>query len=303
MNISLTGAHRASHPSIGWVLSIILLGVNSLLAQSAGVDPERPPERGKAYRLLDNVYWVGSADHGSLLLTTPAGHILVDTTAEETAPWVREKIESLGFRPQDIKLILSTHAHADHVGGFMYFKKLTGATVITAAADAPVMSDGGRSDFRSDGRQLFTPIVPDRTVVDGDEVKLGNLTLVAHITPGHTRGCTTWTTLLEHGGRKYQTVIACQPDVHGDRAPLLNNPRYPNMADDFAKAFAVLKSLPCDVFLALRSESFGLQAKVKRLEQNAEPSPFIDPRGYRAFVAEYERRYLDQLAKERSASR
>ena len=227
----------------------------------------------------------------------------MDTTAEETAPWVKEKIEALGFKPGDIKFIISTHAHADHVGGFMFFKKLTGAEVITSAADAPVMADGGRSDFRSDGRQLFTPIVPDRTVNDGDEVRLGNLVLMAHITPGHTKGCTTWTTMLEAGGKKYHAVIACQPDVHGDRAPLLNNSKYPNMAEDFAKTFTVLKNLPCDVFLALRSETFHLQEKMRLMEQDPQRNPFIDPEGYRAFVAAYEKRYLEQLAKERAASR
>jgi metallo-beta-lactamase class B len=264
-------------------------------AEDGSVNGNKPH---KPFRVIGNIYWVGLTDHGSYLLTTPKGHILIDTTSAETAPWVRQNIEKLGFKVKDIKIILTTHPHAEHVGGFAMFKELTGAKVMVPALDAAVLADGGRSDFREDGSEKFKPVKPDRSVGDGEKVELGGMTLVAHMTPGHTKGCTAWTTVVEDSGHKYNVVIVCPAAVAGDRAPLVNNAKYPNIAEDFAKAFSVFRILPCDVFLGMRTAVFKMDEKEKRLEQGEKPNPFIDPKGYQEYIVEYERRYLDQLAKD-----
>ncbi len=252
----------------------------------------------KPFRIIGNIYWVGLSDQVSFLITTPQGHILLDTTSEETVPWVRESIEKLGFKLKDIKTIMTTHAHGPHMGGFAIFKEITGAKIIAPAGDAYLLTDGGQSDFDA-GREIFTPVKPDRVVSDGDKVSLGGVTLVAHLTPGHTKGCMTWTTVVEDSGKKYNVVIACPPAVGGDTVPLVGNAKYPNIAEDYAKAFSVLKSLPCDVFLTTRSAIFKREEKQKRLEAGEQPNPFIDPKGYQEYIADAEKRYLDKLAQDR----
>ena len=256
----------------------------------------------KPFHVIGNIYWVGLSDHGSYLITTPKGHILIDTTSAETAHWVRENIEQLGFKVNDIKILLTTHPHAEHVGGFAMFKEMTGAKVMVPAIDAPVMADGGRSDFREDGSEKFKPVKPDRAVADGEKVEFGGMTLVAHLTPGHTKGCTTWTTVVEDSGKKYNVVIVCPAAVAGDRAPLVNNAKYPNIAQDFEKAFAVYRTLPCDVFLGMRTGIFKMEEKRKRLDQGASPNPFVDPQGYQTYILEYEKRFKEQLARDRTAA-
>lgn len=283
-----------------WAVAAVVVSTRlGWSAQSPADSSVNGNKRVKPFHVIGNIYWVGLSDHGSYLVTTPEGHILIDTTSAETAHWVRENIEELGFKLSDIKIILTTHPHAEHVGGFALFKELTGAKVMVPAIDAQVMADGGRSDFREDGRELFKPVKPDRAVGDGETVRFGGMVFVAHLTPGHTKGCTTWTTIAEDGGKKYNVVIVCPAAVAGDRAPLVNNSKYPNIAEDFVKAFTVFRSLPCDVFLGMRSGIFHLDEKRKLLDQGTKPNPFIDPKGYRDYITEYERRYLDQLAKDR----
>jgi metallo-beta-lactamase class B len=246
--------------------------------------------------LIGNIYWVGLSDQASFLMTTPDGNILLDTTSAETAPWVQENIEKLGFKMKDIKIIMTTHPHGPHVGGFVMFKELTGAVIVAPARDAYLLEDGGRSDPDA-GRDedVFPPVKPDRVVGDGETVSLGGFTLVSHFTPGHTKGCTTWTTVVEDGGKKYNVVFMCPPSI---QANLVNNPKYPNREEDFAKAFQVLKSLPCDVFLTTRSTIFKREAKQMRLEAGEQPNPFIDPKGCRDVIVDYEQRFHALQAKE-----
>jgi metallo-beta-lactamase class B len=253
----------------------------------------------KPFRMIGNIYWVGLSDQTSFLITTPKGHILVDTTSEETAPWIRESIEKLGFKLKDIKFITTTHAHGPHMGGFAAFKEITGAKIVAPAGDAYLLEDGGQGDFDS-GRELFRPLKPDRVVSDGQNISLGGVTLVAHVTPGHTKGCLTWTTVVEEAGKTYNVVIACPPAVGGETVPLVNNSKYPGIAEDYVKTFSVLKSLPCDVFLSSRSMIFKREEKQRRLEAGEKPNPFIDPQGYRDYIADAEKRYSDKLNHERA---
>jgi metallo-beta-lactamase class B len=250
------------------------------------------------FRVIGNIQYVGSSNAGSFLITTPEGHILIDTGYPRTESWVRESIEKLGFRVGDIKIILNTHAHADHVGGHAQFKEWTGAKILTSEADRPVIEDGGRSDFRSDGRELWKPLTVDGTVRDGEEIRLGGVTLVAHLTPGHTRGNTTWTMTVDEGSRKYNVVFVGSMGLNRG-VPLVGNLKYPRIAEDYAKAFAVLKRLPCDVFFAFHAAHYNLEEKKRRLDERVTPNPFVDAPALRAYIEKNERAFLDQLEKER----
>ena len=264
-------------------------------------NPPYPNDPVQPFRIIGNIYYVGMANYTSFLITTPEGHILLDTAVDSMAPIIRKNIEQLGFHLPDIKIILQAHAHVDHVGGLAAFKELTGAKVLVMAQDASVLADGGQSDFRGDGSVIWKPVRADQTFHDGEKVRLGGVTLAAHLTAGHTKGCTTWSAVAEENGRKYNVVFVCSMRVN-ENIPLVGNTKYPGVAEDFARGFKTLKSLPCDVFLASHGYMFNLEEKRKRWEQGARPNPFLDPEGYRAHVADYENAFLDQLQKERGGA-
>jgi len=251
-----------------------------------------------AYRVIDDVYYVGTNEIALFLITTPAGHILLDTGFEASVPRLRENIEALGFRYRDIKLILTSHAHIDHVQAHALVRRQTGAEVVASAADAAIIEHGGKGETVYDGIFEWTRCPVDRRVADGEPVTLGGVTLTAHLTPGHTVGATTWTMQVQDHGRALAVVFFpsanINPGVH-----LLDNPRYPNIARDFAGSFGIWKSLPCDVFLADHGEFYGMKPKYQRLQSGASPNPFIDADGYRHFIADSERRFREQLASER----
>ena len=263
---------------------------------TAPVPARVPQEKFPPFTVIGNIHYVGSTNAGAFLVTTREGHILIDTGYPRTESWVRESIEQLGFKIADIKLILNTHAHSDHVGGHAQFKEWTRAKVMTSSADAPVLADGGRSDFRNDGRELWKPLQADGIIADGDEVRLGGVTLVAHLTPGHTKGNTTWTTTVEDGGRKYNVVFVGSMGPTG--VPLVGNAKYPQIAEDYSRSFEVLKKLPCDVFLAFHADHFNLVEKKRRLDAGTKPNPFIAPEDFPAYLAKNEALFRDQLRKE-----
>jgi len=249
-----------------------------------------------AHRVIGNVYYVGSKALASYLITTPEGHILINSSFEETVPLIRVAVESLGFKLQDVKILLASHAHSDHVAGHALMKDLTGAKVYVMRGDEGVIASGGQGQYLyKDSRWKPCPV--DRVLEDGQEVKLGGVTLVARRTPGHTRGCTTWTWRVDDGGKSYDVVVIGSPNVNpGYR--LANNADYPEIADDFAKTFAILKSLPCDVFLGAHGDYYGMIAKHERLGGNS--NPFIDPEGYRAYVDLKDKAFRRTLAEQNS---
>ena len=263
-------------------------------------NPPYSNEPVEPFRIIDNVYYVGRENYSSFLITTPEGHFLLDTMVEETVPNLSENIEKLGFDLQDIRFILQAHAHRDHVAGIAKMKELTGAQVLVMAQDEAVLADGGTSDFRGDGSMIWTPVQADRTLHDGEQIQLGGVTMVAHLTPGHTKGCTAWSTVAEENGREYNVVFVCSNRVSGG-VPLIGNTKYPNIAEDYASGFQTLKSLPCDVFLASHGFMFNLEEKLERLQQGAEQNPFIDPQGYQDYIADYEQAFLDVLQEEQAA--
>lgn len=228
-----------------------------------------------AFKIAGELYYVGTADLAVYLVHTPQGNILINTDFEQDLPVITRGIESLGFKYKDTKIILISHAHGDHDAATGVVKKETGAKLMVMDADVP--------DEESTGRGRPGAHV-DRTLHDGDSVELGGTKLIARLTPGHTKGCTTWTMQVRDGGRELNVVIVGSPNVNPGYI-LVGNKNYPQIAEDYVKTFAVLKSLPCDLFLGAHGAYFGLKAKYDKMKAGG-PNPFIDPDGYKAYVAE-----------------
>jgi metallo-beta-lactamase class B len=254
------------------------------------------------HRIIGNIYYVGSRGVSSWLITTPQGHVLIDSTFEECVPQICTNVEKLGFRMGDIKLLLSSHAHVDHTGGHAAMKRRTGAQIVASAADAHLLETGGTNDFSPFPKDLlaYTPVKADRIVKDGETVSLGGVTLMAHLTPGHTKGATTWTMPLKDGEQTYQVVFFSSVSI-AEPTPLLHNASYPNIAKEYAATFEKLKALPCDIFLAPHADQFGFAQKLARLENGANPNPFIDPDGWKRFIASSENIFRKQLEAEKAA--
>jgi len=252
-----------------------------------------------AHRVIGNVYYVGSKDLATYLIATPEGHILINSGFEETVPLIRDSVESLGFKMRDVKVLLASHAHSDHVAGHAALKERTGAKVHVLRGDDAVIASGGKGQYLYGGDR-WKPCAVDRVLEDGDSVTLGGVTLVARRTPGHTRGCTTWTWKVEDGGKRYDVVVIGSPNVNPGYQ-LVNNADYPEIADDFATTFQVLKALPCDVFLGAHGAYYGMAEKHQRAVKDPSTNPFIDPEGYRAYVAQKETAFRETLARQRAA--
>lgn len=252
----------------------------------------------RPFRVVGNIYYVGAEGVASYLISTPRGHILMDSGFAETVPRIQDSLNQLGFRLEDVKVLINSHAHFDHAGGFAQLKKLTGAKLMISEADAKLIGDGGRSDFqwRDKTSFHFEPAMVDRFLRDKDKVELGGATMVARITPGHTKGCTTWTMKVREAGRDLDVVFVGSTTIPGYK--LLNNSAYPNIVADYAYSFALLKTLSCDVFLAPHGSFFGLDEKRALLEKSAKTNPFIDPKSYRRFISATERAYQKQLKEE-----
>ena len=256
------------------------------------------------FRIAPNLYYVGSRGLASYLVTTGEGHILINSNLEASVPMIRASVEQLGFRFQDIRILLISHSHYDHDAGSARIKELTGAKYMVMDGDVPTVESGGRKDFQygSDTAQHYPPAKVDRVLRDGDEVRLGSAVLVAHLTPGHTRGTTTWTTKVTDGGRSLDVVIIGSPNVNpGYR--LVGNAAYPRIAEDFERTFRVLKSLPVDYFLGAHGSYFDLERKVGLMRQDANARPFIDREGYRAYVDNRERAFRAELTRQRTPPR
>jgi metallo-beta-lactamase class B len=276
------------------LLIVTLAFAGSLLAEASS-DWTRPFT---PHRVISNVYYVGSKGLASYLITTSQGHILINSSLESSVPLIRESIEMLGFRFSDVKILLISHAHWDHCAGGALVKELTGAKYMVMDADVPEIEAGGKGDFQygNSPDSLYKPTKVDRVLHDGDEVKLGDVVLVAHLTPGHTKGCTTWTMKALEGGKSSDVVIVGSPNVNAGYK-LVNNALYPQIAQDYERMFRILKSLPCDVFLGAHGDYYGMEAKFARMKEGG-PNPFIDPEGYQSYVAEKEQAFRVELKKQ-----
>jgi metallo-beta-lactamase class B len=281
------------------VIFFFFIFASSLLAQQdpAWTAPQTP------YRIIGNVYYVGSKELASFLITTPQGLILINSNLTSSVPMIRKNVEALGFRFSDIKILLISHAHFDHASGSAEIKRLTGARYMVMDADVPVVESGGRDDFAlgNSPEYRFPATKVDRVLHDGDKVRLGNAVLVAHLTPGHTKGCTTWTMKVNEGGHVYNVVIVGSAYFLSSYK-LVGDPSYPNMAQDFELTFRTLKALPCDVFLGAHGSYYGMLKKFDAMKTGA-ANPFIDPAGYQSYVAAREQEFLAELAKQTATAR
>ena len=244
-----------------------------------------------AHKVIGNVYFVGTAELGSFLITTPEGHVLINTDFESTVPSIRASVEKLGFRFTDIKIILGSHAHRDHMDADALMKELTAGKVMVMEQDVPAlrkMKPGGKEH----------PI--DRILKDGDEVKIGGTTLVAHLTAGHTKGCTSWTLKTPEDGKTYDVIILGSIGWNPGYI-LYNNKDYPQIADDYGNSFKTLRAIHVDVFLASHGSFYGLDEKYPKLGTQ-EVNPFIDPAGFQAHINLKEKQFQDEYARQKKAA-
>ena len=281
-----------------WKLVLILIALafgQAALAQTnvGWTTPITP------FRIADGLYYVGSKDLASYLVVTPKGNILINSSLESSPALISKSVEQLGFKYSDIKILLISHAHWDHDAGSARVIQETGAKYMVMDGDVPVVESGGELDFAY-ASSPYPKAKVDRVLHDGDEVKLGDTVLVAHKTAGHTRGCTTWTMKVKQAGKTLNAVIVGSWNVNpGFR--LVDKPQepasYPGIADDYRKTFALLKKLPCDIFLGAHGAYFNMIEKLARAAQAGE-SVWIDPQGYKDAVAEREKAFETELLKQ-----
>jgi metallo-beta-lactamase class B len=248
------------------------------------------------FRIAGNLYYVGAIEITSYLITTPQGHFLLDGGFVETAPQIEHNIAQLGFKLSDVKYLLNSHAHYDHAGGLAELKKVTGAKFVASEGDAGLLRKGGHGDFRFGDTLLFPPIEPDKIILDGESLQLGDQVMTAHLTPGHTRGNTTWTTKIREGGRTYDVVFV------GSQSSLdykfVGQESYPGIAADFVKSFAVLRNLPCDIFLGSHGSFFHFADKHERF-MIGDTSAFVDPDGYNRYLSESEKDFRQKVDRQK----
>lgn len=280
-----------------------LLGVFLCLVPLHGqVNPEWTTPQ-KPFRIAGNLYYVGSRDLASYLIVTPAGNILINGNLQTSPPQIRASVEALGFRWADTKILLNGQAHFDHSAGNAAILRQTGAKLMVMDADAPTMESGGRDDFAH--LPQFHPAHVSRILHDGSRVTLGGVTLTAHKTAGHTRGCTTWTMQVKDDRGRILNVVIVGGFAALDSYRLVSTPghpeSYPGIARDFKLTFATLKSLPCDIFLGAHGSYFNMRQKLREAAPQGD-SRWIDPAGYRRAVNEAQQAFELKLKRQKEAS-
>ena len=276
------------------------LATTSLLAISAlplGAQPEDWTRPFPAHRVIGNLYAVGTYDLGVFLITSEDGHILINTALEDSTASIRDNMESLGFRLEDIKILLTMQAHWDHTAALAEIKQVAGAEMWATAGDAPVLEDGGFSDPHFGGRVSFRPVRVDRIIADGEVITLGSTRVTVIETPGHTAGSSSYSMTVREDGRQFRVVIANMGTINRGKK-LVVDPTYPGVAEDFAKTFRRQKAMEIDVWVAAHGSQYGLHDKY-RPGQAYDPDTFVDPEGFLAAVERLESLYQKQLEAER----
>jgi metallo-beta-lactamase class B len=276
----------------------LLAGVaGTLAAQGGGTSAERH-EGGAPFRIADNLYHVGASDSAVYLIVGKDGMILLDGGFPEDADTVIANVEKLGFDPRRVRYLLNSQAHQDHAGSLAAIRARTGAAMLASAGDKALLERGGTGDFAFGDRLPFPPVKVDRAVADGETVSVGGAAVTAHLTPGHTKGCTSWSMKTRDRGRTLDALFNCGASAPGYR--LVGNPDYPGVMGDFHTSFARWRRLPCQLFLGAHGSYFGLEGKRARME-TGKGNPFVDPVGCRKFLAEAERGIEAQARQQVSA--
>lgn len=286
-------------------LFLILFSISPLsnaATDSAWTTPLAP------FQIADNLYYVGSRDLASYLVVTPKGNILINANLETSPKQIRASVEKLGFHWKDTRILLNSQAHFDHMSGAAEVIRETHAKDMVMDGDVSVAETGARTDFLAPSPNIrtFTPVHVDRVLHDGDTVSLGGVTLTAHKTAGHTRGCTTWTMRSHLPGEPAGTLrnivivggVSFWSEYHFVATPN-HRVSYPSILQDFQHTFAVLRALPCDVFLGAHGSYFGMLTKLKLYSKEG-PRAFIDHAGYEDFVADAQRTFEQAVSAQRS---
>ncbi len=260
---------------------------------SSSIEPIAP------FRIAGPIHYVGTRGLAAYLIVTPKGHILLDGGLPQCARDIDASIHALGYRPEDIQLLIISHAHIEHAGTLFYFRRLSGAPVAVMDRDVGQLASGGRTDpvYADDRVRYFPPVRADRALKDREVVAVGKLTLRARLSAGHTRGATTWTTTIEEGDRNYNVVFAGCTGVSSAHR-LVADPSYPGIAQDYRKAFSTLESLQPDIFLASHTDTFDFDAKRARAERDG-VAAWVDPHGYRRWLAAGKSKFDIAIARER----
>lgn len=275
------------------LLFVLFFAVSQLTAQANETDRSwnQPVE---PFRIAGNVYYVGANEITSYLITTPKGHIVLDSGFKETVPQITANIVKLGFKVEDVKYLINSQAHYDHAAGLVDLKSLTRAKLLASVEDAKLLARGGKDDPNFGDQYLFEPVNADMTFSDGWKLKLGGTTMTANITPGHTPGCTTWTTSVNENGKKLNVIFVCSTTAPGYK--LVGNEKYPNIALDFENTFKRMRALKVDIFLSAHASQFRIDEKLSALRNGAKANPFIDPTGYLEFLNATEKAFRERLA-------
>jgi metallo-beta-lactamase class B len=252
------------------------------------------------FRIVGNIYWVGSYDLSTYLLTTPQGNILINTGIGDTAQQIKKSVEALGFKIEDTKILTATHGHYDHVAGLAALKRMTGATVMISEPDKVLLETGGKADFRfgNDEYARFEPVKVDRTFKDSDTISLGGTVLTAHIHAGHTKGATSFTTNVQENGRTYRVIVANMGSINPG-VKMTGMPGFPDIAQAYADTFRAQKDMRVDVWLASHASQFRLHEKWTP-GSAYDPNRFVDPAGFLKAVQDLERTYQEQVAREKA---
>lgn len=260
---------------------------------------ERWNQPTEPFRVIGNIHYVGTNGLASYLITSPQGHILVDTALAEANPQIRANIAKLGFKLSDIKILINTHAHFDHTAGLAELKAETGAQMIAGEVDKPLL-EGGYYPNNDAPRLKFAPVKVDRTVKTGDVVELGETRITAISTPGHSPGCTSWSLSVKEGSETYSAIIFCSATVALNR--LVGQPTHPGIVDDYRKTFAWAKTFKVDVLLAPHPEMYGMQKKRAEMAPG-KPNPFVDRDEFARYLGGLEKAFEEGLAKQQAAAK
>lgn len=266
----------------------------------AGVAADSPEWRQPfaAQRVVGNIYYVGTYDLASFLIVTPAGNVLVNGGLADSVPLIKKSVADLGFKWTDIKWMLTTQAHYDHVAAFAEIQKSTGAKVLATAADAELLESGGKTDFHFSAPEYhYAPVKVAERIADGQVLKIGGTEITVYLHPGHTKGASSYAIPVQEGGRTYRVLIANMGSINPG-VKLMGNAKYPGIAEDYRRTFEKQKALSCDIFLSSHAGQYGLHRKYTP-GAAYDPARFVDPEGYRKAVAAMEAAYRKQLAEER----
>ncbi len=278
-------------------LLLAIMSCFALMSTAALAQPEGWTKPFPAFRVIGNLYGVGTYDLSVFLITTDAGHILINTGLADSTAMIRDNIESLGFRLEDVEILLTMQAHWDHVAAMSEIKQIADAQVWATAKDARVLEDGGFSDAHFGGEETFTPVTVERILEEGDVIELGGIRLTVYEHPGHTEGSSSYTMQVTEGGVEYDVVIANMGTINpGKRLEV--DPTYPGVSEDFASTYRRQKQMDVDVFVSAHASQYGMHDKYVP-GQAYSPDTFVDPEGFLTAVERLESIYLEQVAAER----